>query len=107
MGAPGDPLWLDPETMRDLGYRAVDAVVDILHESSAPPVRRATAAEMDERVPSGVPEGPSPFDELHDRVSSDVRPDRSRHDHAGFFGVGAGGGTFPGARGDFLASRLK
>jgi aromatic-L-amino-acid decarboxylase len=106
MGAPGDPLWLDPETMRDLGYRAVDAVVDILHEPSAPPVQRATAAEMDERVPSGAPEGPSSFDELLERLRVDVLPYRSRHEHPGFFAFVPGGGTFPGALGDFLASGL-
>ena len=101
-----DPLWLDPETMRDLGYRAVDAVVDLLQDPSAPPVRRATAAEMAARVPSGAPEGPSPFDELLGRLSADVLPYGSRHGHPGFFAFIPGGGTFPGALGDFVASSL-
>ena len=106
MGERDDPLSLDPETMRDLGYRAVDAVVDLLHDPSAPPVLRATAAEMAERVPSDAPEGPSPFDELLGRLSADVLPYGSRHGHPGFFAFIPGGGTFPGALGDFLASAL-
>jgi len=102
----GDPLWLDAKTMRDLGHRAVDAVVDLLDDAAAPPVRRATAAEMAERILPGAPEHPSPFDELLERLSGDVLPYGCRHGHPAFFAFIPSDGTFPGAIGDFLASAL-
>ena len=48
---PGeDPLGLDPETMRALGYRTVDALVDWLIDADARPLGRASPQEMRERL---------------------------------------------------------
>jgi hypothetical protein len=44
-----DPLALDRETMRQQGYRVVDLLVDRLLDDG-PPLRRATPAEMRERL---------------------------------------------------------
>lgn len=57
MGGQGrdDPLALDREAMRQLGYRTIDLLVEQL-EREEPPLRRATPAEMRERLHSAPPE---------------------------------------------------
>ena len=59
-----DPLALDAETMRKLGYRAVDMLVDRLTDPSIPPLRRATPQEMAERLSGPAPEEPQDWDEI-------------------------------------------
>ena len=51
-----DPLALDAETMRRLGYRAVDMLVDRLTDPTIPPLRRATPQEMAKRLNGPPPE---------------------------------------------------
>lgn len=46
----GDPLALDAEAMRALGYATVDMLVGEVLDESAPPLRRATPAEMKARL---------------------------------------------------------
>ena len=99
-----DPLALDRETMRELGYRTVDMLVDRLLDESAPPLRRATPAEMRARLGGPPPDGPEPFDELLRRLDQDVLPFTSRGEHPGFFAFVPFAGTWPGALGDFIAS---
>jgi aromatic-L-amino-acid decarboxylase len=103
-----DPLALDAETMRALGHRTVDALVDLLVDTDAPALRRATPQEMARRLPAGAAgaEVPQSFDALLDRLREDVFPFRSRLDHPGYFAFIPACGTFPGALGDFLASAL-
>ena len=57
-GRHEDPLALDPETMRELGYRTVDLLVERLQREE-PPIRRATPAEMRERLHGPAPAKPS------------------------------------------------
>ncbi|MDQ2984195.1 MAG: aminotransferase class I/II-fold pyridoxal phosphate-dependent enzyme [Actinomycetota bacterium] len=100
---PHDPLGLDAETMRQLGYRTVDALVESL-TSAAPPLRRATPEEMQQRLAGDPPEEPQSFDEILEQLNDHVLPFRSRVDHPAFFGFIPGAGTWPGALGDFIAS---
>jgi glutamate/tyrosine decarboxylase-like PLP-dependent enzyme len=102
----GDPLALDPETMRALGHRAVDAVVELMTDPATTCLQRATPAEMAERLPYGVPEDPRPFDALLAQLTEDVFPFMSRLDHPGYFAFIPACGTFPGALGDFIAAVL-
>ncbi len=103
---PDDPLALTPEQMRALGHRTVDAVIDLLTDPATPCLRRATPAEMAERLPFGMPEQPGDFEELLQRLARDVFPFMSRLDHPGYFAFIPACGTFPGALGDFIASTL-
>ena len=57
-----DPLALDAETMRRLGYRTVDMLVDRLTDASIPALRRATPAEMRARLSEPQPRGPRDLD---------------------------------------------
>ena len=99
-----DPLALDAETMRSIAHRTIDFLVDWLEDAEAPPLRRATPAEMRERLSGPAPETGRPFDELLEQLASDVLPYASRTGHPRFFAFIPGGGTWPGALADFIAS---
>ena len=100
-----DPLALDPQTMRELGYRTVDLLVERLErERGGPPLRRATPTEMRQRLHGPPPEQPEPFDEILERLERDVLPFASRDGHPRFFGFVPFAGTWPGALGDLIAS---
>ena len=99
-----DPLALDAETMRKLGYRAVDMLVDRLTDPTIPPLTRATPKEMAERLNGPAPEEPQDWDEILQRLDEDVLPFMSKGDHPGFFAYVPFSGTWPGALGDLIAS---
>jgi glutamate/tyrosine decarboxylase-like PLP-dependent enzyme len=104
--AEQNPLALDPETMRELGYRTVDMLVEQLKAvPGGPALRRATPAEMSERVP-GLPAGQHDFDALLEQLERDVFPYMSRCEHPGYMAFIPAAGTFPAALGDFIASAL-
>ena len=63
-GGHRDPLALDPETMRELGYRTIDLLVERLQRDE-PPIRRASPAEMRERL-----HGPRPTNRSRSTRSS-------------------------------------
>jgi aromatic-L-amino-acid/L-tryptophan decarboxylase len=100
-----DPLGLDSRTMRELGYRTVDLLVERLErERGGPPLRRATPAEIRGRLHGPPPEQPEPFGEILERLDRDVLPFASRDGHPRFFGFVPFAGTWPGALGDLIAS---
>src|SRR5512133_190501 len=98
-----DPLAFDAEAMRQLGYRTVDVLVDWLQRES-PPLRRASPAEMRERLGGPPPEQAEPFDEILAGLERDVLPFGSRDGHPSFFGFVPFASTWPGALGDLIAS---
>ena len=102
-GVP-DGLSLDRETMRELGYRTVDMLVERLLDDTVPPLRRATPAEMRARLSGPPPGEPQPFDELLRRLGEDVLPFTSRGEHPALPAFVPFAGTWPGALGDFIAS---
>lgn len=101
-----NPLALDPEAMRAMGHRTVDLMVEMLNDQSVPALRRASAAEMSERLPFGEPTEPQDYEALLERLQADVFPFMSRMDHPGYFAFIPGSGTFPAALADFMASAL-
>jgi aromatic-L-amino-acid/L-tryptophan decarboxylase len=98
-----DPLRLDAERMRRLGYEAVDMLVDLL-ASDVLPLRRGSPDELRARLAGRLEEGPRPFAEILAELQDDVLPFRSRGDHPGFFAFIPFSGTWPGALGDLVAS---
>jgi aromatic-L-amino-acid decarboxylase len=104
MDAHEDPLGLDPETMRQLGYRTVDLLVERLTDVSAPPIRRATPEEMRRRVAAEAPGRGEAFEDVVAHLFADVLPFGSRVAHPGFFAFVPGSPTWPGALGDFIAA---
>ena len=108
MTGPGtpDPLALDPERMRRLGYRAVDALVEATTEWSMPPIRRATPAAMRALLHEPAPESPVGAEVALERLLSDVVPNLARLDHPRYMAFIPASGTWPGALGDLVASAL-
>jgi glutamate/tyrosine decarboxylase-like PLP-dependent enzyme len=98
-------LDLDPETMRTLGYRVIDLLVDRianLDESSA--WRGASRAEMESRLREPPPETPTDWDEIVRRLEDDILPFAGHHDHPRFFAYIPSAPTWPGVLGDLVAS---
>jgi glutamate/tyrosine decarboxylase-like PLP-dependent enzyme len=103
---PGSPLALDAETMRRLGYRTVDMLVDRLLAPPGPVVRSATPQELRGRLSLPPPESPVGFDEILDDLERHVLPNVARISHPGYLAFIPGEGTWPGALGDLIASAL-
>jgi aromatic-L-amino-acid/L-tryptophan decarboxylase len=100
-----NPLGLDPETMRRLGYRTVDLLVDRLAGlGDEPVVGRGAPAELARRLGGPPPAGPQRFEDLLEQLFTDVLPFISRNDHPGYLAYVPGCGTWPGVLGDLIAS---
>jgi len=102
----GRPLALDAETMRQMGYRAVDMLVGRLTGAPGPVVRSATPEELRGRLATPPPEWPADFDEILDGLERDVLPYVARISHPGYLAFIPGEGTWPGALGDLISSAL-
>ena len=100
-----DPLEVDPETMRRLGYRTVDLLVDRLAGlRDIPVLRHGSPAEMARRLDGPPPEGPERFERILEQLAADVLPFLSVTDHPAYFAYVPGSGTWPGVMGDLIAS---
>ncbi|HYN17012.1 MAG TPA: pyridoxal-dependent decarboxylase, partial [Actinomycetes bacterium] len=65
-----DPLGVDQETMRQLGYRTVDLLVDrIAGLRDLPVLRHGTPAELARRLDGPPPEGPEGFERLLEQLA--------------------------------------
>jgi aromatic-L-amino-acid decarboxylase len=100
------PLALDPETMRQLGYRTIDMLVDRMTGPVGPVVRSATPDELRERLTMAPSETPAAFDEILEGLERDVLPFVARISHPGYLAFIPGEGTWPGALGDLISSAL-
>ena len=92
--------------MRRLGYQTVDALVAQLTAEDRPALRRASPAEMRERLAGPQPRDPHELTEILEQLERDVLPFMGRSDHPGYFAFIPFGSTWPGALGDFVASAL-
>ncbi|HUQ22913.1 MAG TPA: aminotransferase class I/II-fold pyridoxal phosphate-dependent enzyme [Gaiellaceae bacterium] len=97
-------LEIDPERMRELGYRTVDALIDWIADESQPPLRRASPEEVIGRLTGAPTEAGEPFEGLLQTIFADVLPFSSRTSHPRYFAFVPAAGTWPGALGDFVAS---
>ena len=81
-----EPLSLDPEEMRRLGYRVIDRIVDHLGElRELPPIRVGDAAELRAAVGGPPPEAPGEPDAALDALFEQVLPFVQHPDHPRFF----------------------
>jgi glutamate/tyrosine decarboxylase-like PLP-dependent enzyme len=102
---PDDPLALEPDVMRAMGYQVVDMLVDRMTRlSDEPALRMAERAEMEARIAEPPPAGGRDFRTLLARLETDVLPFVGHFDHPRFFGYVPGAGTWPGALGDLIAA---
>jgi glutamate/tyrosine decarboxylase-like PLP-dependent enzyme len=100
-----DPLGLDAETMREQGYRTVDALVEWLTDPDLPALGPVVEADGSRRD-GGAPAHGESYEELLGRLFSRVVPHMVRNHHPGSFGFVPGCGTWPGALADLIASAL-
>src|SRR5439155_931291 len=82
----------DQERVGGLGCRTVALLVDWLNDAEAPPLRRATGAEMRERLSGPAPDGPEPMGAILEGLARDVLPFASRVHHPAFFAFIPGSG---------------
>jgi glutamate/tyrosine decarboxylase-like PLP-dependent enzyme len=105
-GGSESPLGLDPETMRRLGYRTIDMLIERMTGPPGPVVRAGTPAELRERLATPPPEDPAGFDDILAGLERDVLPYVARISHPSYLAFIPGEGTWPGALGDLIASAL-
>lgn len=83
---PRAPLTLEPEALRRLGHRVVDAIVDHWERvGDEPPIRTGDAAELRARVGGPPPDGPGDPEAALERLIDDVLPFMQHGDHPRFF----------------------
>jgi aromatic-L-amino-acid/L-tryptophan decarboxylase len=83
---PRPPLTLEPEELRRLGHRVVDAIVDHWERlDELPPIRAGDAATLREKVGGPPPAGPGDVDAALDTLLADVLPFMQHGDHPRFF----------------------
>jgi aromatic-L-amino-acid decarboxylase len=100
-----DPLELEPEAMRRLGYRAVDLLVDrLVGLDDGPAWHGADRAELEKRLREPPPASPEDGERLLERLAVDVLPFAGHHDHPRFFAFVPSCPTWPSILGDFLAA---
>src|SRR5258705_2175676 len=100
-----DPLELDAEQMRRMGYAVVDLLVGrIAGLANGPALTMASRAEMEARIDEPAPAGAHDFDGLLERLHRDVLPFVGHFHHPRFFGYIPGAGTWPAALGDLIAA---
>jgi aromatic-L-amino-acid decarboxylase len=100
-----DPLALDAERMRQMGYAVIDLLVRrIVGLADGPVLQVATRAEIAARIDELPPAAGRDFDGLLDRLDRDVLPYVGHFDHPRFFGYIPGAGTWPAALGDLIAA---
>jgi glutamate/tyrosine decarboxylase-like PLP-dependent enzyme len=100
-----DPLAMKVETMRRLGYEAIDLLVDgIDRRRDGPVLRMATPRQMADRWPHDPGEQPGNPEVLLRSLIGEVLEYRARWDHPRNFGYIPGSGTWPAALGDLVAS---
>jgi glutamate/tyrosine decarboxylase-like PLP-dependent enzyme len=100
-----DPLALDPETMRRVGYQTVDALIDgLVNLRDRPVLRTATPQEMTQRFGQPPESEPTDPEVLLQRLLDDILPFSARWDHPRMMGYIPGGGTWPAALADLIVS---
>jgi glutamate/tyrosine decarboxylase-like PLP-dependent enzyme len=100
-----DPLAMEPEAMRRLGYAVVDRLVERAQGMrDAPVLRTAGRAELEALLHRPPPEAPDPPEAILDDLFDEVLAHTGRFDHPRFFAYIPGSGTWPAALADLVAS---
>jgi aromatic-L-amino-acid decarboxylase len=100
-------LSLEAERMREIGHRTIDALVDEMTRCASEPVLRdGSQDDLRRRLKAPPPEQGLAYEQVLERVFTDVTPFRGRPDAAGYMAFVPGFTTWPSAMGDLIASAL-
>jgi glutamate/tyrosine decarboxylase-like PLP-dependent enzyme len=100
-----EKLELDGGTMRRLGYRVVDLIVDrIVNLAGEPAWRRGDRVALERALREPPPAAPQDFEAILAQLTEHVLPYGARVDHPRFFGFVPGSPTWPGVLADFIAA---
>jgi glutamate/tyrosine decarboxylase-like PLP-dependent enzyme len=98
---------MEVEAMRRAGYAAVDALAARMADPEAEPVlRRASPAEMRERLGGAPPEQGAGLDAVLARVIEDVLPYQAGTNHPGYFAFIPYFTTWPAALAELIAAAI-
>jgi aromatic-L-amino-acid/L-tryptophan decarboxylase len=98
-------LHLDPEEMRELGYRAVDLVVERLSGLEGEPAwKGALRSELEPLWKGPPPEAGTPLGEVMERAVREILPVAARVDHPRFFAFVPSSPTWAAVMADLLSS---
>jgi aromatic-L-amino-acid/L-tryptophan decarboxylase len=98
-------LELDAETMRRLGHRVTDAVVDHLSTLRQQPAQKSlTRGDARRTIATPAPEHGMSFDAIMEFLDTRVFPNHAREPHPHFMGYIPSSPTFPAVLGDWLAT---
>jgi len=101
------PLAMNVEAMRRAGYAAVDALAARMADPEAEPVlRRASPAQMRERLGGAPPEQGAGLDTVLARVIEDVLPYQAGTNHPGYFAFIPYFTTWPAALAELIAAAI-
>lgn len=101
---PADTLGLHPDTMRRLGYRVVDLVVDHLESLAKDPVSADhSAAELRAALGGAPPEEPGDPDAAIARLAEFALAAKQHLDHPRFFARVPGPSSFAAVLGDWMS----
>jgi aromatic-L-amino-acid decarboxylase len=100
-----DPLSLDRETMRRLGYETVDFLVEwLIDVERRPLVNGGSPGEMQRLLSASAPEEGNRLEDILEQIRNDVLERMNQGDHPGYMAFIPANGTWAGALGDFIAS---
>lgn len=103
--APDDILQLDPETMRQVGYRVVDMIVEHFSTLRQVPLgRRGERAELARRLQEPIPQQGTPIGQVLEQFQRDVLSHLIHVDHPRYFAFIGSPSNFVGAMADALAA---
>ncbi len=100
-------LDLDPQAMRQAGYRVIDYLVDRIINLRDSPLGRELGREQTEALlREPLPENPMKFEEVFAKFSSDVAPNSVPLDHPRFFAFIPSAPSFISILGDMLTAGI-
>lgn len=100
-----NPLAIDPEEMRRIGYLAVDTIVRHLAAlGDGPPNGPADRATMEALFAQPLPRTGVPMEDLIGRFAGEIIPHSLKVNHPRFFAYIPSSPVFPAMIGDFLAA---
>jgi len=101
------PLEFDAETMRQMGYRVIDLLVDYWQNLPNRPIgKRAELATLEPLLAEPTPTAPQPFEQVLDEFLQKVLPNIIKVDHPRYFAFVPAPNEYVGVLADLLSAGM-